>query len=947
MTAHLASPQLQQALDHAAHYLPAQGPISIFIHHNTLHAFQGQPFDEAVAEAARIFGTEPYLGEATYRTEIANNRILAEDIRFVVDQEPDIQITPKISRRSLRQAILLHGFRPVTAQTVAWSLDEGDWLTQFRKEASTSYAHPQQLWQAIGQRLPKASTYTARPATRPAEAVFHHKGIRLDEVVRPPLIRLTSAYLDQGMAYWPMPVREAGLLKGARQIMSHPLALFPKHLEGSAAVFAAQQERGMTAAEVVLDQLRALGVPEEQWEAFITAELLALPGWAGMVRKLELEPELATHHPLHCSLMEFLALRLTFTTVAMQNICGSPDAWRTASIAAPAGDPRLEQALLFDAAQLTGLDVAEMSDTAFAAFRSEVTAFDDLERRRLLHLAYERRHERRILLPLQQHRQSPICSTTRDRVAAQVIFCIDEREESIRRALEEADPQMETYGAAGFFGCAMDFAGIDDPEGAALCPVVVKPAHEVREVPTEDHAHLHHQRQALRKTWSKLAHLDRVSSQSLVRGWLRSTFLGAFSIVPMLLRILSPQGWIALQDWLNRKLLPAPHTRLNFLREDPEARSAETQLLAGFTTQEKVDRVAAVLGTMGLAKGHARLVCVLGHGSTSENNPHESAHDCGACGGRRGGPNARLFAAMANRPEVRQGLKEKHIFIPEDTWFIGGYHDTCSDEITLSDLDLVPSSHRSDLDRLRSSLDQARAHSAHERNRRFEATPSRINAAHGLSHVEERATQLAEPRPEYGHCTNAVALVGRRQHTRGLFLDRRAFLISYDPDRDTENKALAGTLGAVIPVCGGISLEYYFSSVDNEGYGCGTKLPHNITGLIGVMNGFEGDLRTGLPLQMVEIHEPVRILFVIETTPERLMSVINANPELVQFVKNRWIRLSTMDPEDGHIEVYRAGIFERISGDEEPLPTASSSAAYYQGKMEHLPVVQILSKPAA
>ena len=53
----------------------------------------------------------------------------------------------------------------------------------------------------------------------------------------------------------------------------------------------------------------------------------------------------------------------------------------------------------------------------------------------------------------------------------------------------------------------------------------------------------------------------------------------------------------------------------------------------------------------------------------------------------------------------------------------------------------------------------------------------------------------------------------------------------------------------------GINLEYFFSSVDNEVYGCGTKLPHNVTGLLGVMNGHQGDLRTGLPLQMVELHD--------------------------------------------------------------------------------------------
>ena len=212
--------------------------------------------------------------------------------------------------------------------------------------------------------------------------------------------------------------------------------------------------------------------------------------------------------------------------------------------------------------------------------------------------------------------------------------------------------------------------------------------------------------------------------------------------------------------------------------------------------------------------------------------------------------------------------------------------------------------------------------------------------------MQERAAHLAEPRPEYGHCTNAVCIVGRRETTRGLFFDRRAFLVSYDAHNDPQNKALAGVLGAVIPVCGGISLEYYFSFVDNEGYGCGTKLPHNVTGLIGVMNGYQGDLRTGLPWQMVEIHEPVRILFVVETTPERLMPIIEANPELTEFVKKRWIRLSTMDPDTGGIKVYRDGVWEGLAGDEVPLPRSTSSAKYYSGTLEHLPVARIEPDPA-
>jgi hypothetical protein len=354
------------------------------------------------------------------------------------------------------------------------------------------------------------------------------------------------------------------------------------------------------------------------------------------------------------------------------------------------------------------------------------------------------------------------------------------------------------------------------------------------------------------------------------------------------------------------------------------------------------DRVYSVLGPAGLHKAHARLVVILGHGSTSLNNPYESAYCCGACGGRTGGPNARIFAMMANRPGVRAALREKGVIIPEDTWFLGGYHDTCSDDIEFFDTDLMPEDHHGNLNRVRQSLDKARVLNADERVRRFGTAGSDVRGERALRHVQARSEHIAEPRPEYGHCTNAVAYVGRRQHTHGLFMDRRAFLISYDATKDPDNQALARVLGAVIPVCGGISLEYYFSTVDNEAYGSGTKLPHNITGLVGVMNGFQGDLRTGLPLQTVELHEPVRILFVIETTPERVMGVIRANRELVEFVCNRWIRLATMDPEDGHIEIYRGNdIFEPLSGEEEPLPITPNSRTWYRGKSEHLPLARI------
>ena len=58
---------LREVIEHASHLLPAQGPITVFIHHNTLHAFEDLPFHEAVKKGAHVFGCHPYLSEDRYR----------------------------------------------------------------------------------------------------------------------------------------------------------------------------------------------------------------------------------------------------------------------------------------------------------------------------------------------------------------------------------------------------------------------------------------------------------------------------------------------------------------------------------------------------------------------------------------------------------------------------------------------------------------------------------------------------------------------------------------------------------------------------------------------------------------------------------------------------------------------------------------------------------------
>lgn len=944
-------------MDHAAHLLPAQGPIGVFVHHNTLHAFQHLPFEEAILKASSVYGTRPYMSESSYRRELNRNRIREEDLDAIlaVESDTDILSEPRLTRRQLRRVLLSPGLRRLDPRSIEWQIEEGDWKRAFRRDLPTTAAErlkadtPAALWDACFERI--NALHQAKPpgtkASRPRDGVLALHGIDIDEVVHPILIRLCAAYLDQGIAYWPMPEREKGFWAASLKILSQSWTIFPDGLQGLGELIHSFTQRHLTSEQAIFDCFKELGVPESEWDEFITAQLLALPGWAGMFHRLEVEPELSPHQRLPVTLADFLAMRLLITLCAVKNAAKNGTGWR-ANVPSTATIRTLrlsETAKVFEVAQLTGLNTATikgLSSEEFARLNSEFLAFNNIERRRVFHLAYERRHERQILIPLAKHCALPSATPAPSRLVAQVFFCIDEREESIRRHLEECDPEIDTYGAAGFFGVAVDYTGLDDAHGAPLCPVVVKPQHEVIEKPVEEQADLHKRRRSLRKLWARMAQNSYVSTRSLFRGWLSTTVLGFFSIFPLALRVLSPLSHAKLMNWLNSAFLPEPRTELTFERADDVGREATSGLLRGFAVEEKANCVASVLAPAGLQKGAARLVVVLGHGSTSLNNPHESAHDCGACGGRRGGPNARLFAAMANHPRVRQALAGRGIVIPDDTWFVGGYHDTCSDEIEYFDLDAVPQDHQADLVRVRASLDEARTRSAHERARRFEAAGRRIDFRAGLRHVQERSEHLGEPRPEYGHCTNAVCIVGKRETTRDLFFDRRAFLVSYDEARDPNNESLGRVLGAVIPVCGGINLEYYFSFVDNERYGCGTKLPHNVTGLIGVMNGYQGDLRTGLPWQMVEIHEPVRILFVVETTPERLMPVIEANAQLNEFLTNRWIRLATLDPDTKEVKVYRDGIFEKLEGDEEALPTARTSADWYSGKIEHLPVARIV-----
>ncbi|MGD8785098.1 MAG: Na-translocating system protein MpsB, partial [Thioalkalispiraceae bacterium] len=510
--------------------------------------------------------------------------------------------------------------------------------------------------------------------------------------------------------------------------------------------------------------------------------------------------------------------------------------------------------------------------------------------------------------------------------------CMDDREEGFRRHLETINPDIETFGAAGFFAVAMDWKGLDDEQLTPLCPIVVTPAHAVHEVPQagQEKTHQKHKQRrniriALRQTFLNYTRRNFLSNLLLI------SHSAPFGLLSLLGKSFVPGSWAKLYNLFRRLVDKQVATEL--LIHAKTAKPAEShELQLGFTYEEMANRVAGFLHTIGLVKNFSSLIILMGHGSSSLNNPHLAAYDCGACSGRHGGPNARAFANMANRPQVRKLLAEQGIEIPDSSWFIGAEHNTGNEDILWFDRELIPYQHNVNLAKVQMQLSEAQRHSAHERSRRFASTPDKISHDKAYQHVVTRGVDFSQARPELGHATNAAAIIGRRNISQGVFFDRRTFLISYDPSIDPEGRVLENILLNAGPVGAGINLEYYFSTVNNDGYGCGSKITHNIIGNFGILDGTRSDLRTGLPTQMIEIHEAMRLQVVVESKVDIVTEIYNRQPVLQELIGNGWLLVSVKDYEQATIHIFDPvdGFIEWQSTAAQ-LPTIEKSIEWYQG----------------
>ena len=643
---------------------------------------------------------------------------------------------------------------------------------------------------------------------------------------------------------WPMPHTEHGLF-GAWRILARHDPTLPRAARGRLREVPEEADAALAWA------LDRLGVAPELVRSTLSSELECLPGWVGHIKW-------RAERIGGIDLTSYLAIR--FTLRALLSIPpSSPPA------AAPADD---RAALWQRAERLATLLEARPTRDDIAVVARVLLLHPVDEHRFTWQKAYEL-HYRAALLPSLVSTEP--ASGARPRW--QVMMCIDPRSEGIRRHLERS-PQVQTFGFAGFFGVPVRFARYAARGAVNSLPALLTPRHLLTEHPTSPAA----------------------GEASVARGRARDALRRAAHIADSStatpFAFAETTGWLYMIASILRTFAPTTYARLHRALIQPGEMPSSVTVADAFTLEERAGLAETAVRMTGMTE-FATVVVLAGHSSESANNLYQSALDCGACGGNPGAANARAAAAIFNDPAVREILLLRGIDIPHDTVFVAADHNTARDTITLLDPHLIPASHHALVAEFEKLQHVAGDRLVRERAMDLPGATGRQS----VSRIRARAHDWAEVYPELGLAGNAAMIIGPRALTRGVDLGRRVFLHSYDTRLDPDGRALETIMTAPMVVAQWINHQYYFSALNPDTLGAGTKTIHNAIGTIGVIAGHAGDLQRGLPWQSVGIgttlfHEPLRLTVIIQAPLPRIGDIISRNSVLRNLLDNDWISLT-------------------------------------------------------
>lgn len=601
--------------------------------------------------------------------------------------------------------------------------------------------------------------------------------------------------------------------------------------------------------------LEILDIPEDSLDLYINSLLMNINGWAGLTSRIDWDANLSGQES-HAT-EELLAIALVWEMCLKESL----------------DSESLEQAWL----------KAKINTQKLA---SAPQLNKQLARQLILQEAFDHANQRLIIDKINNQK---IIKKSKVEPKVQAVFCIDVRSELYRRNLEAANEEIETMGFAGFFAFPIKYKQLAHDHGTDNCPVLLTTSHTIEESLNDHEA-------------EQKAIATRALKQHVSKAWytFKSGAISCFSFV-------SPVGLSYLPKLftdsfgLTRPVahpkeagLPSGMSESKSIRLDQNNTQGE---LTGISAEDRLRMATSALKAMSLTDNFARIVQITGHGATTVNNPHATGLDCGACGGNSGEANAKVAAAVLNDTEVRKGLKEAGINIPESTIFLAALHDTTTDEVTLFNTKDLPATHDKDLVELKYSLKVAGQSARKERAVRMNVTKGDLN-----KQVLQRSKDWSQVRPEWGLAGCSSFIVAPRERTAQLNFGGKAFMHSYKWQKDDGFGVLELIMTAPMVVTSWINLQYYASTVDNNKFGSGNKTLHNVVGGLGVLEGFGGDLRVGLPWQSVHDgtnyqHEPQRLNVIIEAPVDEMSKILDKHESIRQLCDNQWIYLFAMNEE--------------------------------------------------
>ena len=659
-----------------------------------------------------------------------------------------------------------------------------------------------------------------------------------------------ASYFDRGQSIWNTSKQNAGIFEAwlaEAKIDRSPEIAGLKYFRDYVKDLPAEPY------DAVLQSLDMLQIPEEKQALYFHRLLMKSIGWASYIAQLDWDDKLAGTESTR--LESFLSVLVCWEAGLM------------ACLDSPALDASWHEAL-----------------QAYDYWEGAAAANKKLSQDLILQEAFNKSVQKEIIEKFKHNtsEKSPVLTSKK----AQAIFCIDVRSEILRRHLEQADDEIETLGFAGFFAFPVNFLPLAHDHGEAQCPVLIPTGPAIQEQ-LPDHAE------------NGIAQKRRIFRHQVKQLWkqLRAGAISCFSFV-------SPMGLSYMVKLFTDSYglsRPVPHPQKAGL-STKEFKKLGISLdqgqaagqITGISPEQRLAMAKNALKAMSLTENFARFVCIVGHGSTSVNNPHATGLDCGACGGHSGEANAKVAAAVLNDKEVRAKLQNDQIFIPESTVFLACLHDTSTDTIQVFETVSLNPEQEKEFQELKKSFEKAGKASRAERALRMEISNNTESA------IFKRANDWSQIRPEWGLAGCTTFVVAPRKRTQNIDLKGSSFLHSYEWQSDQGFKVLELIMTAPMVVTSWINLQYFASTVDNKIFGAGNKTLHNVTAGLGVLEGFSGDLRVGLPMQSVHDgksyqHEPVKLNVIIEAPIEAMNAILEKHPTVKDLCDNEWINLLAMD----------------------------------------------------